>query len=119
MRRDEHLKKFGARLKVAREQAALSQQELADKVHTSKSMISSYENGTCDPRQSIIPPLADVLNVSIKWLMLGDEDENQAFSSIHDLPFSIVCDAWPLMTKEDKKLIADLASRIKKENPDY
>ena len=71
--RQNYLQAFGQRVKSARESIGLSQQELADKVFTSKSMISSYENGLSDPRQSMIPLLSEALNVSIGWLMTGDE----------------------------------------------
>lgn len=61
---------FGRRIKLARGQYT-SQQELADKVGTSKSMISQYENGLIDPRLSIVQPLADALGVSFTWLATG------------------------------------------------
>lgn len=71
--RQNYLQAFGQRVKSARESIGLSQQDLADKVFTSKSMISSYENGLSDPRQSMIPLLSEALNVSIGWLMTGDD----------------------------------------------
>ena len=61
---------FGRRIKLARGQY-MSQQDLADKVGTSKSMISQYENGLIDPRLSIVQPLADALGVSFTWLATG------------------------------------------------
>ncbi|NLM16092.1 MAG: helix-turn-helix transcriptional regulator [Clostridiaceae bacterium] len=65
---------FGKRLKEARKQQGLSQQELADRLGTSKSMVSAYENGSSDPRQSMIPLMASVLKVSIVWLLTGEKE---------------------------------------------
>lgn len=50
----EILMTFGRRLKFAREDARMTQQELADEVQINKSMITAYENGTTDPRMSIM-----------------------------------------------------------------
>lgn len=69
-----YLKEFGTRLKHARELRGFSQQDVATRVGTSKSMISSYESGLSDPRQSMIPKLSDVLSVSIEWLMTGNNE---------------------------------------------
>lgn len=75
MNKKELLKDFGARLKKARADKNITQQELADSIGTSKSMISGYENGKNDPARSVLIKLSDYLNVSINYLM-GYEDEN-------------------------------------------
>lgn len=70
MDKNESLVEFGRRMKLARG-FYTSQQDLASKVGTSKSMISQYENGLIDPRLSIVQPLADALGVSFSWLATG------------------------------------------------
>lgn len=65
------LRAFGKRLRRLREKKELSQQELADAVSTSKSMISAYENAVSDPRQSIVVKLAKALQVSSEELLTG------------------------------------------------
>lgn len=70
MEKNQKLAEFGRRMKLARGQYT-SQQELADKVGTSKSMISQYENGLIDPRLSIVGPIAEALKVSFTWLATG------------------------------------------------
>lgn len=72
MEKSDILIDFGRRLRTARESLNLTQQELADAVGINKSMISAYENGTTDPRMSIMQPLADKLKVSINWLATGE-----------------------------------------------
>ena len=65
---------FGRRLRQAREAKGMTQPELGNIIGTSKGMISQYEAGINDPRQSMIPLMADALNVSINWL-LGVSDD--------------------------------------------
>lgn len=72
MEKNDILIDFGRRLRIARENLNLTQQELADAIDINKSMISAYENGATDPRMSILPPLADKLRVSINWLTSGE-----------------------------------------------
>ena len=86
-----NLVEFGLRLKSARESAGMTQSELGNVIGTSKSVISQYESGQNDPRQSAIPLLAEALNVSINWLMGVDEFDNIQIAantgdSFDDLP---------------------------------
>ena len=46
------LNKFGSRVREARLNKGWSQQELAEQIGTSKSMISGYETGKNDPAQT-------------------------------------------------------------------
>ena len=69
---NEYLIDFGKRLKLIREERELSQEALAKLVDTSKSVISGYESGTNDPRQSMVVKLCKVLRISIEWLLTGE-----------------------------------------------
>lgn len=69
------LNKFGSRVREARLNKGWSQQELAEQIGTSKSMISGYETGKNDPAQSVVMKLAEKLGVTINWLM-GFEDDS-------------------------------------------
>ncbi|MBI4282896.1 MAG: helix-turn-helix domain-containing protein, partial [Chloroflexi bacterium] len=56
-------RKFGTRLKELREQAGLSQRELADKVGVNFSYLSKIESGaTPPPSEKVILRLAEVLD---------------------------------------------------------
>lgn len=74
MDKDIFLKNFGKRVKRMRLAAGYTQEELANLVGTSKSMISSYEAGKNDPAQSVILKLSTILHVSPDNLM-GWESE--------------------------------------------
>lgn len=73
MDKENYLRDFGFRIKEARQGNNWSQEELANKLRTSKSVISGYETGKNDPAQSMVIRLSEVLNVSINWLMFGEE----------------------------------------------
>lgn len=75
MEKEQFLKNFGMRIKEARIKKGWSQEQLANKLGTSKSVISGYETGRNDPAQSMVIKLADSLGVSINWLMFGEEKE--------------------------------------------
>lgn len=62
------------RLKIARKNKKLTQEELANKVKTTKGTISNYENGHSSPPNEMLTLLADELDVTTDWL-LGREKE--------------------------------------------
>ena len=64
------------RIKALRIRAGLDQQSLAEYCGTSKATISNIENGIADPRISVVKILANVLGVSIDYLM-GWADANE------------------------------------------
>lgn len=65
------------RLRLAREAAGLSQEELADAVGISRRSISNYEVGLTQPNRPNMLSLALVTGVSLEWLMAGTTSEGQ------------------------------------------
>lgn len=59
---------FTQNLKRARESSKMTQQEVADKLNTSRSNITKYEIGTLEPNIETIGMLAELYNVSTDWL---------------------------------------------------
>ena len=57
------------RIKALRIRAGLDQQSLAEYCGTSKATISNIESGVAEPRISVVKILANVLGVSIEYLM--------------------------------------------------
>lgn len=74
MNKDDLLIDFGQRLREARIKKGMTQQELADLIGTSKSVISGYENGKNDPARSVLLKLSKNLDVSLNYLMGWEED---------------------------------------------
>jgi transcriptional regulator with XRE-family HTH domain len=67
------------RLRYARKTRGLTQEELAEKVQTTKGTISNYENNHSSPPNEMLSMLADVLDVSTDWL-LGRVDDDGMLS---------------------------------------
>ncbi len=59
---------FVTNIKRARKDAKLTQQEVADKINTSRSNITKYEIGLLEPNIDTIGQLAELYNVSTDWL---------------------------------------------------
>ena len=68
------------RLRTALKAKGLTQEELAEKVQTTKGTISNYENNHSSPPNEMLAQLADILQVSTDWL-LGRVDDELASSS--------------------------------------
>lgn len=66
------LEAFGQRLRQARERAGLSQEELARLVGKDQTAISEYERGKRKITITDLPPLANILNVSIDYFFEGE-----------------------------------------------
>lgn len=63
---------FPERLKETRQAHGLTQEFLAEKVGIAKNQIWLYETGKVEPRMSTLIGLAEVLGVSIDWLVGRD-----------------------------------------------
>jgi transcriptional regulator with XRE-family HTH domain len=62
---------LGTRIRQAREQARISQAELARRIGISKQAMNAIEGGHTDPRASRIVAIAQELGVSTDMLLLG------------------------------------------------
>ena len=69
---------FGEKLKEARKAAGLSQEELAEKLSVSRSAVAKWETDSGMPDVSNLKAMAQLLGVSIDYLL--DEDEKLCFN---------------------------------------
>lgn len=60
---------FGARLRALRVEAGLSQSDLAEKISMSRSGVSNWEHGTCEPGIEQLKKLGEILSVSVDTLV--------------------------------------------------
>ena len=60
---------FGERIKELRQNAGLTQQQLADRIWVSKAAISNYELYERNPSPEILVKLAKVFHVSVDYLL--------------------------------------------------
>jgi len=65
---------LGDRLNAGREDAGLSQKQLAEMIGVKTSVIKGWENDTNEPRANRLQMLAGVLGVSVGWLITGEGD---------------------------------------------
>lgn len=62
---------IGRRIQLSREQAGLTQEQLAEKLELSTQFISAIERGVYGPSLDTVVKLCEELNVSSDWLLLG------------------------------------------------
>ena len=66
---------MGPRLRIARENADLTQEELAGRVGVMTRSVKAWESGKSAPRANRLQMLAGILGVTLNWLLEGREDE--------------------------------------------
>lgn len=88
---------FGKRLKELRKQSGMTQQQLADKLGITKSVVSYYELSERTPSPDVLKDLALIFRVSADYLLgiersrtidvsdLSDEDINLLLATIEAL----------------------------------
>lgn len=60
---------FGDRITELREEAKLTQEELADKIGITRAALSHYEKNRREPDYETLKKIADYFNVSTDWLL--------------------------------------------------
>lgn len=64
----------GPRLRIARENAGLTTEQLASQLGVRVDTLTDWEDGAETPRANRLVTLAGLLNVSLTWLLEGRED---------------------------------------------
>lgn len=90
---------MGERIAQLRQRKGLSQAKLATAVGLSASAIAMYEQGRREPSVSIIIALADVLGVTIDYLLTGQSPQSPSLSAGTDsdrahLIATVLSTAW-------------------------
>lgn len=73
---------FGEKLKEARKNAGLSQEQFAEKMSVSRSAVAKWETDKGMPDVNNLKVMAQLLNVSVDYLL--DEDEKLSFNEIKE-----------------------------------
>ena len=95
---------FSERLKAARQQLDLTQEQLADELHVTKASISAWENDREAPRFSLLPRLRLVLGTSLDALLCGVDEGKASTPAEHAI--STRTDAEVRLLKAYRKLPA-------------
>lgn len=110
---------FGSKLKKIRLSMGLSQEKFAQKLNTTKQVISRYETEQRLPKITIVYRYANLLGVSVDELLYDNEDlESKSFRKYNGIPIigNIAC-GTPILAEENymdyinipKSIIADFA----------
>ena len=70
---------FGQRLRQARQERGLTGPDLATQLGVERSAIPHYERGSRFPSVPVLEKLAEILQVSLDWLLLGEHSTEQEF----------------------------------------
>ncbi len=96
--------KIGQHIKKLRIERGWSQYELAEKIPITRQSVSKWECGKTTPDSSTFIILSKIFGVSIRELMIGDEDEEEQEVKIQDVALSIL-DENISKTKKIKKVM--------------
>ncbi|MCM3560636.1 helix-turn-helix domain-containing protein [Brevibacillus borstelensis] len=66
---------FGQRLKQARKEAKLTQEQVAKRLGLDYSTISKYENNHSEPDNETLAKMAEIYNVKVDYLITGHTDD--------------------------------------------
>ena len=75
MRIKSESKNFSRNIRLVRKKFGLSQEEMAEKLHTTKQTIFRYEKGDILPGLNILKYLIRHFNVDINWLLDEENDD--------------------------------------------
>lgn len=77
---------LGERLKIARQKKGLKQTDVMRRVNINNKTLSGYENNVSDPDTNTLTVLAELYEVSYKWLLTGEGNisGNNSVSSIRE-----------------------------------
>lgn len=68
---------LGERIKLARQAAGISQEELAEKIGTKQSQVWRWESNRAEPRISFLKKIAEVTGVPLIDLITDEEETNK------------------------------------------
>lgn len=109
---------IGQKIKKARLEKGLTQQELGDIVGVQKSAIAKYENGrVVNIKRSTLQKIASTLNIKPSELLFSETPKNTA-----DLHVKIITDfelmesikEYYLLSEENQRMVRDLIRSLKK-----
>lgn len=99
---------FSERLAKLRSNLNLSQKELSSRLGIARTTYAGYENGSREPDLNMLNKLSEFFNVSVHWLVTGNEktisEEDQ-----------ILLNSFSKLSERDQIIVLDLMERLKKE----
>lgn len=112
---------IGEKIKIRRNELKMSQRELSDKMgYSNHSTIGKIENGKVDIPQSRIVQFAEVLGVSVAYLMGWDEEikkdpvaaAERHFEILMDEDLNEIFEDMKWLDARERKIVKDLAHSL-------
>ncbi len=109
---------IGQRIKKARLERGLTQQELGDIVGVQKSAIAKYENGrVVNIKRSTLQKIASALNIRPSELLFNESPKDTADLHVKIITDFELMDAlkdYYLLSEESQRMVRDLIRSLKK-----
>lgn len=93
---------IGNRIKTKRVALKIKQNELANKVGISPAAINKFEKGDKKPSTNVLIKIANALNTSTDYLLLGEKDEE----------VSIAFRGFNKLNSSDKEIVTNLLKSL-------
>ncbi len=111
---------FGVKLRILREHQEFSQKEAAEQLNILPDTYSRYERGIREPDYQTLKHIANFFHVSIDYLLDNEDDIDLEAMPILDFYNFVMNGKYTIdstfPTKDEKKLIADIARLIHSQN---
>ena len=107
---------FGTILKKLRQDNNLTQDELAEKIDTSRSNIANYENDKNMPSVDILEKLAKLFNCTTDYLLGKSDIRNPENKDLDKLQIGLSAKDYSNISDEQLKQIEDFAKFVLKDN---
>jgi transcriptional regulator with XRE-family HTH domain len=101
---------IGARIRVARREHGLTQDELADRVGVSRSAVAQWETGRTGQVTGNLSRIADALQVNVEFLMVGDD--KRAAAEAHQGDELALLRLYRECEPEDRQMLLRTARRL-------
>ena len=97
------------------EQKGIKQADIAKLIDKGTAQITSWKKRGCNPPAEYIPAIAELLNVSVEWLMTGTEKEESILS---DDEKELLCNYRKLEQRDKKEVKAIINFKLEQSKPE-
>jgi transcriptional regulator with XRE-family HTH domain len=102
---------LGDKIKLLRQEAGYTQEELAKKMGLAKSTIAHYESGRREPDTKTIIKIANLFNISTDNILDNVRFKNEPKIVLYGADGKLV--DISMLSKEDQEYVLSLAERLK------
>ena len=101
--------RIGENIKLYRNKAQLTQEQLADSIKVKRSVISKYENGSIEPSLSQLNRIADVLKIPLSMLYSDPSFEDILEQETRNIYLEAIGEKMLKLNGAGQQLLADMS----------